>query len=131
MSISTISSSQPRQDLFSLASALNSGNVNAAQTALATFQQDLASFQTATGTSGLPANLNADLQQLQSDLSSNNLTNAKTDFDNFLQDLQAKRQIHHHHHHHHGTGSQNGSQNTTNPLTGSLSTTGTTINITA
>jgi hypothetical protein len=36
MSISTISS-QPRQDLFSLANALNSGNVSAAQTAFDNF----------------------------------------------------------------------------------------------
>jgi hypothetical protein len=110
--------SQPRQDLFSLASALNSGNASAAQTALTTFQQDLAGFQTATGSSGLPASLNADLQQLRSDLSSNNLTNAKADFDNFMKDLQTKGQIHHHHHHFQGAGSLN-------------NTTGTTINITA
>jgi hypothetical protein len=90
MSISTISSSQPRQDLFSLGSALNSGNVSAAQTALTAFQKDLASFQTTTGSSGLPARLNGDLQQIQSDLSSNNLKNAKADFDNFLLDLQSK-----------------------------------------
>jgi len=94
MSISTISS-QPRQDLFSLANALNSGNVSTAQTALTTFQQDLASFQTATGSSGLPSKLSNDLQQVQSDLSSNNLSNAKTDFNNFLMDLQAKGQFHH------------------------------------
>jgi hypothetical protein len=89
--------SQPRQDLLSLASALNSGNAGSAQTALTTFQQHLASFQTATGSTGLPANLTADLQQLQGDLSSNNLVNAKTDFANFLQDLQAKGHIRHHH----------------------------------
>ena len=96
MSISTISN-QPRQDLLSLASALKSGNVSAAQTALTTFQQDLAGFQTATGGSGLPDNLKTDLQQLQSDLSSNDLSSAKSDFDNFLLDLQA-RGLHVQHH---------------------------------
>ena len=124
---------QPKQDLSSLANALNSGNVSSAQTALSTFQQDLQTFQSATGSSGLPANLNNDLQQIQSALSSNNLTDAKADFDNFLQDLQGKTsQLHHHHHHfHQGGGSQNNSQISNSPATGSGNTTGTMINLTA
>lgn len=117
--------SQPKQDLLSLASALNSGNVGSAQTALTTFQQDLANFQNLTGGSGLSANLKTDLQQLQGALNSNNPVDAKADFANFLQDLQrAKGHRAHHHHHHHGAGAQNGAQNTNNS-------TGTNVNITA
>jgi len=96
---------QFRQDFQAIGSALQSGDLNAAQTAFAQLQQLLpnssASNQAQNGQQNPFA---ADMNALSSALSAGNVKGAQDAFANLQQDMQAV-QGHHHHHHHHGVSS--------------------------
>src|SRR5579864_2586560 len=116
MSVSSISSnsqytsplqpvSQTKQDFFSLATALSSGDLSGAQKAFGSLQQDLqnngiSSQLLQSGSTG------QDFQTLQKALASGDLSAAKNAFSALMQDLQQAKGQHHHHHHHKG-GPQN------------------------
>lgn len=96
------------QDFSGIGSALQTGNLTTAQTALASFQSDLQSASGNNELSNLFNNnptLNNDLTTLQNALTSNNASSAKTAFKTLLQDVQSamKTQVaQRRHHHHHG-----------------------------
>ena len=89
------------QDFRAIGSALQSGDLSTAQSALATFQQDLQ------GNSQTPANqpfgknsqANTDYHSLVSALQSGNLSDAQKAFASLQTDLKAAHKGHHHHHH--------------------------------
>jgi hypothetical protein len=98
------------QDFKALGGALQSGNLSTAQSALATFQQDLqsnapaASSQTSANQPfGKNTQANTDFQNLASALQSGDLSSAQKAFASLQTDLQATQKGHHHHHH--GSGS--------------------------
>jgi hypothetical protein len=90
---------QRKQDLASLASALGSGDVASAQTALSAFQQDLQNLPSQAQDPATQSALASDLKLLQSDLNSNNVSDARNVFSNLLQDLQNVQHGHRHHGH--------------------------------
>src|SRR3954470_7789843 len=90
---------QRKQDLASLASALGSGDVASAQTALSAFQQDLQNLPSQAQDPATQSALASDLKLLQSDLNSNNVSDARNVFNNLLQDLQSVQHGHRHHGH--------------------------------
>src|SRR5215472_17071871 len=87
--------SQPKQDLQSLATDLNSGNLAGAQKDFAALQQDVtSSFSSLLGPNARIANNTpsgtgptADLQALQNALKSNDLAGAQKSFAAFQQDV--------------------------------------------
>jgi hypothetical protein len=93
-------------DFNAIGSALQSGNLSDAQSALATFQQDLP------GNSQTPNNqpfgnntqANTDYQSLVGALKSGNLSEAKTAYAGLQNDLQGTDTGKTHRHHHHGSG---------------------------
>jgi hypothetical protein len=125
--------SQGAKDLADLQSALNSGDVAAAQKSFASLQQDLQNTtkagqnhpqQSTTDNSTTPSagattttSPNSrisqglkDFQTLQTALNAGDLAGAQQAFAALQQDLQnvgQARHHHHHHHHHHGRGSVN------------------------
>jgi len=97
------------QDFNNIGSALQSGNVSAAQTALSAFQQDLpGNSQTASSQPfGQNSQANTDYQSLTSALQSGNLSSAQKAFANLQKDLQSAQtstKSGHRGHHHHGSG---------------------------
>jgi hypothetical protein len=99
------------QDFNSLGSALQSGNVSAAQSALSAFQQDLQSNPQLSSSQPFGDNNQADrnYQSLVSSLQSGNLSSAQKAFASLQTDLQATQTTpkkgHGGHHHHGGGGS--------------------------
>jgi hypothetical protein len=108
--------SQSVQDFQAIGSALQSGDLTSAQSALAAFQQDLpASSQTSSNQPfGANSKANSDYQSLVSALQSGNLSNAQQSFASLQTDLKATSKSHHHHHH---------SSSTTSSTTAASSTT--------
>jgi hypothetical protein len=101
---------QTVQDFKAIGSALQSGNVANAQSALATFQQNLTgSSQTTTSQPfGKNSQANTDYQSLTNSLQSGDLAGAQKAFTSLKNDLnsspstssaQAAHKGHHHHHH--------------------------------
>lgn len=111
--VSSAATGQISQDFQALGSALQSGNLSHAQSALATFEQDLqASSQAAAGQPfGKNSQANADFQKLTSAVNSGNLTSAQPAYSSLQSDLKGTQaSFHgHHHHHHHGSGTIAGS----------------------
>ena len=79
------------QDFNDIGSALQSGDVSAAQTALSAFQQDLPGNSQATASQpfGQNSQANTDYQSLASALQSGNLSSAQKAFANLQKDLQS------------------------------------------
>jgi hypothetical protein len=88
-------------DFNAIGSALQSGDISSAQSALATFQQDLPanSLTSANQPFGSNAKANTDYQSLVSALKSGDVSNAQKAFTNLQTDLKATHKGHHHHHH--------------------------------
>jgi hypothetical protein len=85
-----------------LATALQSGDLAAAQTAFATVQPSASNGQSAQSvTSAVQDPLNNDLQTLASALQSGDLAGAQKAFAALQQDMQKIGGHRHHHHHHH------------------------------
>lgn len=89
------------QDFNAIGSALQSGDLSTAQSALATFQQDLqGNSQTpASQPFGKNSQANTAYQSLVSALQSGNLSDAQKAFGSLQTDLKAAHKGHHHHHH--------------------------------
>jgi hypothetical protein len=88
------------QDFKGIGSALNAGNLSTAQSALATFQQDLqGNLQTSANQPfGKNSQANNDYQSLTSALQAGDVKAAQTAFASLQTDLKAARKGHHHHH---------------------------------
>lgn len=94
------------QDFNAVGSALQSGDVSGAQSALATFSQDLPANSTTSSTHPFGKNSQADTdyQNLTTALQSGNLSAAQQAFASLQKDLQrAGTSGKAHHHHHHGS----------------------------
>lgn len=93
------------QDFGAIGSALSSGDLSTAQSALATFQQDLqGNSQTSSSQPfGNNSQANSDYQNLVSALNSGNVSSAQKAFASLQNDLTSSSKTHHHHHHHHGS----------------------------
>ena len=89
------------QDFNAIGSALQSGDLSTAQTALTTFQQDLqgASKTDATQVFGKNNQANADYKSLTTALQSGDLSAAQKAFAGLQTDLKAVHKGGHHHHH--------------------------------
>lgn len=89
-------------DFNAIGSALQSGNLSDAQSALATFQQDLpGNSQTSTNPPfGNNSQANADYQSLVSALKSGNLADAQQAYASLQNDLQGTEAGKSHRHHH-------------------------------
>ncbi len=107
MSLSGISSTTPSytsplqngfkqraDDFTALKTALQSGDISAAQSAFKTFKQDI---QTAKSPSG-SSQPSQDFQSLESALSTGDISSAQKAFAAFQADVQAAHKSHHHHH---------------------------------
>jgi hypothetical protein len=83
-----------------IGNALNSGNLSAAQSALATFQQDLpATSQTSNSQPfGNNSQANTDYNSLATALQSGDLSGAQTAFASLQNDLEGGGKAHRHHH---------------------------------
>jgi hypothetical protein len=90
-------------DFNAIGSALQSGDISSAQSALATFQQDLPanSSTSANQPFGSNSKANADYQSLVGALKNGDATGAQKAFTNLQTDLKT---AHKGHHHHHGSG---------------------------
>lgn len=93
------------QDFQAIGSALQSGNLTQAQTALATFQQELQGNSQSSSSSssssqpfGSNSQANSDYQTLVSSLQSGNLSNAQKAFSSLQTDLKTSHKGGHHHH---------------------------------
>ena len=104
--------SQPIQDFQGLASAVQSGNLSSAQTALNAFQQDIQNNSKgplAAALSDPNSQISKDFQALQKAVQSNDVSGAQSALAALKQDFKS---IHHHHHHHNAD--NDGTQSTTN-----------------
>lgn len=111
-------SAQRQQDFNALASALNSNNLSAAQSAFAALQQLLPNSSTGTQTqTGQPGSvqnpLAADFSALSKALSSNDLTGAQAAFKQLQADMQSVGGARHRHHHHKASASTQSTPSTT------------------
>jgi hypothetical protein len=88
------------QDFNAIGSALQSGDLSNAQTAVATFQQSLqANSQTSTDQPfGKNSKANNDFQSLTRAIQSGDVAAAQKAFSNLQTDLKVVRKGHHHHH---------------------------------
>lgn len=99
--------SQVFQDFQAISSAVQSGNMTTAQTALSSFLQDLQNGPQNNPLSQLFSNnsaLGKDLQNLQTALQSNDSSSAQNAFRTLIQDMQKAMKtqgMHHRHHHFH------------------------------
>lgn len=91
---------QSIQDFKAIGSALQSGDLSTAQSALATFQQDLQgnSQTSANQPFGNNTQANTDYKSLTSALQSGDLSTAQKAFSSLQSDLKAAHKGHHHHH---------------------------------
>lgn len=122
---------QTVQDFQALGSALQSGDVSSAQSALTTFQQALATATNSQSSSSQPfgknSQANTDYQSLASALQSGNLTTAQQAFSRLQTDLKP---AHTGHHHHHGSAtSTTATTNTANTAASTTSVTGSAGNL--
>jgi len=110
---------QTIQDFKAIGSALQSGSLSTAQSALATFQQAVQ------GNSQTPSNqpfgknsqANADYQSLTSALKSGDLTGAQKAFASLQTDLKSAQSAHKGHHHHHNSSATSSTTPSTTPST--------------
>jgi hypothetical protein len=111
-----------------IGSALQSGDVSSAQSALAAFQQALqgnsqSNPQTATNQPfGKNSQANTDYQNLTSALQSGNLANAQKAYaslQNDLQSAQSTKSAHKGHHHHRSSSATSSTSSSTTPTSGS------------
>jgi hypothetical protein len=88
------------QDFKGIGSALQAGDLSTAQSALATFQQDLQGNSQASANQpfGKNSQANNDFQSLTSALQAGDVKAAQTAFASLQTDLKAARKGHHHHH---------------------------------
>jgi hypothetical protein len=88
------------KDFKAVGSALQTGDLSTAQSALATFQQDLQgnSQTSANQPFGKNSQANSDYQSLASALNSGDLAAAQKAFASLQTDLKAAHRGHHHHH---------------------------------
>ncbi|MGO8763999.1 MAG: hypothetical protein ACLQSR_02555 [Limisphaerales bacterium] len=108
------------QDFQAIGSALQSGNLSTAQSALAAFQQDLQGNSQTTSSQpfGTNTKANSDYQNLVTSLQSGDLTNAKQDFTSLQTDLKsasAASSAHKGHHHHHSFSATDSTATASNP----------------
>jgi hypothetical protein len=89
------------QDFGAIGTALKSGDLSTAQSALATFQQALEGNSQASASQPFGSNsqANSDYQSLVSALQSGNLSSAQKAFASLQTDLTSSHKAHHHHHH--------------------------------
>ena len=136
----SLSSANPSQSsLQSLSSALQSGNLTAAQNAFASFEQSFSgsNSQQTSSQSGQSNPVTNDIQSLSSALNTGNLTSAQQAFVQLQKDMQAQQSSGHHHHHGGGGGQGQAIQSLISSLSSSSSTssnsttTGNTLNVTA
>ena len=125
---------QVRQGFQGLASALEAGNLTAAQNAFAALQQLLPNsstgIQTQTGQQGSNQNPFAtDLNAVGQALQSGKLADAQKAFAKLKQDMQSVQGRHHYHHHNGSVSTQGTTPTTSNTSPGSNA--GSSINITA
>jgi len=108
------------QDFNAIGTALQSGDLATAQTALTTFQQALQASLAATTSQpfGKNSQANSDYQSLTSSLQSGNLASAQKAFTSLKTDLQSPQAALQAHHHHHGSSA---TASTTNSNTSSNS----------
>ena len=119
------------QDFKAIGSALQSGNLSTAQTALTTFQQDLqaASKTGATQIFGKNSQANTDYKSLAAALQSGDLSGAQKAFASLQTDLKP---VHKGHHHHHSSSSTSATTQTNNATTSSaIGSDGNKLNVTA
>lgn len=96
---------QRRQDFKSLASALQSGDLNSAQAAFAAWQKDLPGNTSTSNSSdptspfGQNSQANADFKSLSDALKSGDVTGAQKAFTTLKTDLRGASQAHRAHHH--------------------------------
>jgi hypothetical protein len=118
---------QLAQNFQAIGSALQSGNLTSAQSALATFEQNLqASSQSSPNQPfGKNGEANTDFQAMAGALKSGNLSSAQQAYTSLQSDLKGAQSAHQgHHHHHHGTGATVASTTTSaNTVGGGLNTT--------
>jgi hypothetical protein len=117
---------QPAQDFQGLSSAIQSGDLSTAQTALAAFQKDIQNNPQgplATALSDSNSQISKDFQALQTALQSNDVSAAQTAFAAVKQDLKAL----HHHHHHHKAASDGDSTSSATDTTSTASTSATNL----
>jgi hypothetical protein len=113
---------QAFKDLKSIGTALQSGDLSSAQSALTAFQQDqpAAAQSPASQPFGQNSQANTDYQTLTAALKSGDLSAAQKAFASLKTDLKATQSAHKGHHHHHAPSA------TTSPTTVTTSTTGAT-----
>jgi hypothetical protein len=106
--------SQLIQDFNAVGSALQSGDLSSAQSALATLQQNLptTSQTSATQPFGNNGQANTDYQSLTTALQTGNLSGAQKAYASLQKDLQGAGKTHRHHHHH-SSGSSDGTTTAT------------------
>jgi hypothetical protein len=130
---------QRRKDFEALTSAVKSGDIAGAQTALTTFEQDLQGALDGSQTSQTQSTPAQDLKALQDAFSANDLTSAQKSFSALLEDLKQAKSHHHHHRHYHqvdqssdtSATSTSTSTSTDSTSASSSGTSATSINITA
>ena len=119
---------QVKKDFAALKTSLTSGDLQGAQAAFKTLQQDMQAAGQVQGgqQTGGSSPLDNDLAAIGKALDSGKLSDAQDAFATLMQDLQKMRQAqtgqqaqktHHHHHHHHGDSAQNSQNTTSNPFT--------------
>jgi hypothetical protein len=124
---------QSLKDFKAIGSALQSGDLSTAQSALATFQKDLQNNPQASDTQpfGKNSQANTDYQSLVSAVQSGDLSSAQKAFSSLQSDFKSVHKGHHHHHH----GSEVPAATTPTTVTGSTSSEGdqdsTTLDVTA
>lgn len=128
--------SQIAQDFQAVGSALQSGDLSAAQSALTTFQQALqGSSSQSSNTNSQPfgknSSANTDFQNLTSALQSGNLSGAQKAFASLQTDLKSAQSAHKGHHHHHHGASEASSAESSSSTPASSATTGTVSSLNA
>ncbi len=126
---STSNTKKPQnQDLLNLGKALQSGNLSDAQSAFASFTQNLPGTSS-TGPFSSSGTLGADVKSLQSALQSGNVSGAQQAFSKLTTNMKGMHQAHGAHHRHGGgmppaitTSSTNSSSDTTSSINSTDST---------
>jgi len=119
------------QDFKAIGSALQSGDLATAQTALTTFQQDLQAVSKtgATQIFGQNSQANTDYKSLAAALRSGDLSTAQKAFASLQTDLKPVHKGHHHHHNSSGTSATTQSSSAT--TSAAIGSDGNKLNVTA
>lgn len=112
---------KPYDDFTSLAQALQSGDLSAAQTAFQSFQTDIQKSSGKQNPFTSNPQISKDMDALQSALKSGDTTGAQKAFETLKQDLRNVAG-HTHHHHHHKTNTDSSSQTSSTSSTTSTDT---------